>query len=480
MTARLIGPALVLLLCAAATPVLLAQPAARETAVQNARAGHGRIQGIVFDSLTMQPVPGARVELMGSGRNASADGKGRFRFDSVPAGPQQVAFSTPQFDTLGMGILGGLVMVLPGKTALLTVSTPSLRTLWRYRCAAGSPTDTDSAIVWGTVRDAATDSLVPSAVATFSWYNLRPGRQPGLKIDEIVREVRTGAGGEYFACGLPTETVISSMAIDSSAASGPVDFAVGALRLHRLDFTVSRDMVLPKGEDMVTKDDSARAERATGSAVIRGTVMDDRKRPLANALVSIATVDTTVRTDEAGQFLLGGLPAGTHALHARRVGLAETVQIVQLRADRMNSVTVTMGSATTLATFNVRAEKSRSRNRILYDERRKRGFSYAIEGEALARSMDVRSALWGVPRLTIDQQGFGVAVRMKRVGRGECSPSAFLDGFPMDLEAASSLPPKEYRAIEVYTTPFAVPAEFVTAAGISCGVMLFWSKRAPW
>ena len=139
-----------------------------------------------------------------------------------------------------------------------------------------------------------------------------------------------------------------------------------------------------------------------------------------------------------------------------------------------------MGSATTLATFNVRADKTRSRNRILYDERRKRGFSYAVEGEKLARSVDVRAALWGVPRLTIDQQGFGLAVRMKRVGRGECSPSAFLDGFQMDLETASSLPPTAYRAIEVYTTPFTVPPEFVTGTGLNCGVMLFWTKRVPW
>ena len=73
-------------------------------ALGSANAGaQGSIAGTVFDSLrTRAPLAGATVVLVERSRYATADARGRFRFDSVPDGHYTIGFMHPVLDSLDL------------------------------------------------------------------------------------------------------------------------------------------------------------------------------------------------------------------------------------------------------------------------------------------------------------------------------------------------------------------------------------------
>jgi len=475
--------------CVLAQAVLLAVPlSAQSVSIDNVSAFprssqpelRGRIQGVVFDSLVMKPLARATVMLMGTGRTTTSDDRGRFSFDTVAVGEQEIGFSAAALDSVGLGVLGAAVTVSAHQSARLTVATPSFRTLWRNRCNAQNMFGTDSTIVWGSVRDAATDSLLPGIAATFSWYDLRPKKTTGLLVDEIRYHAIADNSGNYYACGLPSEIVISVQALSSKAASGRIDYAIGLRRLYYADLLVSTDMIVSDTARLFTRQDSLDANRLRGRAGVRGVVVDEKGNPLANALVVVADLDSAVRTGADGAFRMSALPAGTQTLHVRRVGSAPITQLVQLRPDTYTDATVRMSDVPILAVVNVRSSRFKSRDRTEYETRRKFGFGYALDGVALLNRRDVYGALQYFPGMTVTPASFGVKAAMRAGGAagGYCLPLTFLNGIQTEIEIASSMPIEEYRAIEVYNRAVQVPAEFYRFG--ACGAILFWTKDARW
>lgn len=440
----------------------------------------GRIQGLVFDSLMMKPVPRATVMLMGTGRSTITDDRGRFSFDTVAVGGHEVGFSAAAFDSVGLGVMGAAVTVGANQAARVTVATPSLRTLWINRCQGQNIFGPDSTIVWGSVRDAASDSLLPNIVTSFSWYDLRPKKVSNLVIDEIRHRAITDESGNYFACGLPSDVIISGQALSLGAASGRIEYAIGSRRLYYANLLVSTDMVVSDTLRLLTRQDSLDADRLRGRASVRGVVVDEKGKPLANALVVVANLDSAVRTGADGAFRMSALPSGTQTLHVRRVGSAPTTQLVHLRPDVVTHATVQMSDIPTLAIVNVRSSKFKSRDRIEYETRRRFGYGYALDGAALRNRRDVYGALQHFPGMTVTPASFGVKAAMRAGGLegGFCLPLVFLNGILTDIEIASAMPIEEYRAIEVYNRAVQVPAEFYRFG--ACGVVLFWTRSARW
>lgn len=440
----------------------------------------GRIQGTVFDSLMMKPMARASVMLMGTGRSTVTDDRGRFSFDTVVVGEHEVGFSAAAFDSVGLGVMGAAVTVAANQAVRVAVATPSFRTLWSNRCKTQNTFGTDSTIVWGSVRDAASDSLLPGIVTTFTFFDLRPKRTTSLIVDEIHYNALTDINGNYFACGLPSDVVLSAQAMSPKAASGRIEYAIGLRRVYYADFLVSPDMIVPDTVLMLTRQDSLDAARPRGRAGVRGMVIDEKGKPLANALVDIADLDSAVRTGADGAFRVSDLPAGTHTLHVRRVGSAPVTQLLHLRPEVITEATVHMSDIPTLAAVNVRSAKFKSVDRIGYETRRRFGYGYALDGAALRGRRDVYGALQNFPGMTVTPASFGVKAAMKSGGSGGgyCLPSAFLNGILTDITVASSMPIEEYRAIEVYNRPVQIPAEFYRFS--SCGAILFWTKNARW
>jgi hypothetical protein len=461
-----------------AAPLQAQSSAAGTPAVELPAMQPGRIRGVAFDSLLMQPVARATVMLMDGTQTITTDDKGRFEFTDIAPGQHFIAFSTPALDSLGLGTLGTAVLLPPGAIISVKIGTPSFHTLWTYRCASAPVLGSDSSIVWGTIRDAATNAELPKASAEFSWYDLDRGRATGLLLSQVRKEAPTDDQGHYFACGLPTDVAIASIAVGNAAASGAVQYAIGSQRLRRMDFLVSTDMVIPDSVHYLTEADSLAAERPRGHAIIRGTVLDDRKRPVHDATIDIASADTSVRTNEAGEFVMAGLPSGTHAMQVRRVGYAPNERLIDLRPEQTTQLQIEMSQVNTLATVNVRAGSGKGSDRLDYESRKKMGRGHFIETKELANRPDVGSALSRVPGVFVKYSGFGFDVQMRGGFTMWCKPAVFLDGLPSDLDVVNMRMPEDFRAIEVYPRGGVAPLEYSTLNG--CGAILFWSRNSRW
>lgn len=440
----------------------------------------GRIQGTLFDSLTMKPVAGANVMLMSSGRSARSDSRGRFAFDSVSTGQHEIGFSAPALDSAGLGVMGRTVTIAPNQSVKANLATPSFRTFWSNRCNASNTLGPDSTIMWGTIRDAATDSLRGGVTTLFRWFDLRPNKKTDLLVDERRHTVQSDANGNYFACGLPKELAVTALAASATAASGEIEVVIGARRVQYMDFTISSDMVLPDSLAMKTREDSLAAERFDGRASVRGVVVDAKGIPLANAIVALASIDSAVRTKDDGSFLLEGLPAGTHSLLVRRVGSAAASMVVRLRQDATIEATVSLAEAQTLATVNVRALKMMGSDRKGFEYRKRFGHGFVIDSARLNKRYDLYGVFYDIPNISLTRTRYGLGVTMKRpsIGSANCVPNVFLNGSLSTFQDAAGYPFDQYRAIEVYNRPITVPAEFYRFGG--CGSILFWTKSARW
>ncbi|MDQ6610907.1 MAG: carboxypeptidase regulatory-like domain-containing protein [Gemmatimonadota bacterium] len=437
----------------------------------------GRIRGVVFDSLLMKPIAHATVTLLDLSLDAIADDRGRFAFNSVPAGEHTIVFSTPEIDSLGFGTLGRSVVLSSGEVALVTVATPSIATLWQRRCGTDNRVSTDSGIVWGTIRDAASGGEANNAIAMFRWFELQPQRIKRLSVADSRREVKAASNGLYFACGLPTDVAIATVAAAGVSASGTIEYAIGERRLHHLDLFVSPDMVIPDSVKVRSAADSATWLRARGTATVKGTVIDMHGRLQTSALITVQNADTAVRSNKAGEFVIGGLPAGTQLLQAKQVGSGPVTMVVNLRSGVVTEVTLQLTDVNTLSVFNVRTQNVIGSDRREFEQRRKMGFGHVLEEKQLANRYDVASALRQLPGLQVNNIGFDVAISMRGMFSARCAPSIFLDGIPTDIVVLQQRPPADFRAIEVFDAATA-PAQYQRQN--TCGTLLFWSKQARW
>lgn len=439
----------------------------------------GSIRGVVFDSLSMQPLAKAFVFLLGGTQTAVTDDNGHFTLADVPPGDQTVSISSPALDSLGLSSLGGTARVIAGEVTQLNVASPSFVKVWKSLCGFSDRVGNDSGIVWGTVRDAATDTRLAGSAVAFNWYNLQLGSDKRLSFGEITRATRTDSTGAYYACGLPTEITISSEAAGTRSASGAVEYAIGARRLHRVDLLVSTDMVGAKGAAPRSARDTAAMLRPHGTATLRGNVHDATGKPVAGAMVTLASVDTAVRTSATGEFTMTSLPAGTQGLQVRQIGFGPAMSLVELRPGQTTEAAVELPSARTLATFNVRANSVTASDRSGFDSRRRSGFGYALENKDFANRPDMTSVLREMPSVTVTRGTNGTtSVTLPGRQGGQCSAVIYVDGSRSDTDAINSLDPATVRAVEVYPRETMIPAEFASFA--RCGVIAFWTRFAKW
>ncbi|HEX4936593.1 MAG TPA: carboxypeptidase-like regulatory domain-containing protein, partial [Gemmatimonadaceae bacterium] len=198
----------------------------RRTAVASAVAlagllGRGRIEaqeptptvvrGVVFDSTSMRPLAGARVQLVslpvvGGPRTVGTDSAGAFRFDSLAVGAYLVGFSHPRLDSVGFE--PSLVRVnlrTPGTvTALLAV--PSSRSLVRASCRIDPRVDS-TGIYLGYVRSAVDGLPVPQASLRLEWPEFLLGRSGLERVTRAIDARANGSGG-FLICGVPAATTV--------------------------------------------------------------------------------------------------------------------------------------------------------------------------------------------------------------------------------------------------------------------------------
>lgn len=434
------------------------------------------VRGVVFDSLAMAPVANASVWLPGGNQATNTDDRGRFELDNVPRGTRFLAFSSAALDSLGLGILGTEIEAT-GNGKPVSLTTPSFRSVWRSLCE-GVPraSGTDSGIVWGTIRDAGSDTRLHGAAAGFSWYDLKVGKDKRYAFNERTHENRTDSAGNYYACGLPSDIKISSEARGAKSASGTLEYVIGSRRLYRMDLLVSTEMVT-EAPPSATSADSAESLRASGTSTLRGIVRDRKGSPVAGALVTLSSRDSATRTNTDGQFTIARLPAGSHALQARLIGFAPATALVELRPGAATSVVLDLPDAQSLATVNVRADRVAGTDRQGFEYRKKTGFGYTLTEKSFENRPDVVSVLMGLPRVVrAGSMGRWTIGIQKRGGGGICIPYFYMDARRTSADEITMYPPTHFRAVELYSSPHTIPLGF---DGNECGVVLFWSKQNP-
>jgi hypothetical protein len=460
-------------MCAMSRP-LMAQDA-------RGQGNNGGVRGVVFDSLVMKPVAAARVTLSPGNRSATANRSGEFTFDAVPAGQYTVSYASPLLDSIGLGTIGATLSVTSSRVTNADIATPSLSTLWNARCQSASVLQrapADSGIVWGTIGDAASDTLLDGATARFQWVDLTPRRTRTLDIERVSRAVTTGANGLYFACGVPLSQMIETVAETPDAASDVVAYAMPDHRIRRIDFLVSTDMNVARlvsssaatsGLDSASREESlqSRREVARGTATVQGVVVDTLGRPVAGATVNVASADGSVRSDESGRFRLSMMPSGTQTLEVRRIGSLPVSVLVQLRPGQTADLKIALNTATTLAAMTVRGM---SPSRAEFEGRRLAGVGHVVGSEILEQRADLLSAFQNVPFVIPKRKGWGVVF--------DKPLTPFLDGRPTEMDLVTALPPDYFRAIEIIRIPEQVPPQYMSNGG--GGVILFWSKNVKW
>lgn len=364
------------------------------------------------------------------------------------------------------------------------LATPGPRTLQTALCSTAAPGDSLGALV-GVVRDADTDEPVGGATVTITWTELAITRT-AIGTERRRVPVRAQASGVYAVCGLPTDGPLLASADAPGHASGLVEVAILPGGLTVQEFAVADSAAAPfvvadSGTAGTASAGTPAARVARGTARLTGTVRGRNGAPVRGAQLLVWGTGLTARTREDGTFTLAGLPAGTHTVEARAVGLEPRRTAVALASGRTATVALAMTEAVrTLDVVTVRGRRSRSTRALeRFAERQRNGFGRFVTASDIERRnpLQTTDALRMVPGLQFaPARGTGYRLR----ARGGCKPALILDGMPI-MDGADDLDmlvrPQDVLGIEVYTGIGGIPAEWTGLQAGGCGVVAVWTKR---
>ena len=319
-------------------------------------------------------------------------------------------------------------------------------------------------MLFGTVHNAASGNPVGGAVVRVSWLRFRGrGADGRARLADVVEEsldAITDGSGVYYACGVPTSSDVSVQALavlagaPDTLASGELTGEIGARRIRRRDVVVGG--------------------RAAG--VVAALVLGPDGAPLAGARV-YADNDAPATADAEGRAVLRGVPTGSRAVSARRIGFTPGDAIVDVTESDTARVTIRLASVPQqLDAVRVQA----TRRLVEVEERRQSGFGHVITGEQLAGSPTLQSIFWQVPGVRTN----GGAARFSILGRSFsgmrgnlCSMSVYIDGRRGSIDELQLFAPRDLVAVEVYPRGTHAPAQLVRPEDMArCGIVLVWTK----
>ena len=415
----------------------------------------GLIIGTAYDSLRRAPLGGAEVQLRGSTRHAVADSNGRFRFDALTPGPYTLELTHPALDAAGIYVLTSQATVDGTRPAVVQIGSPSLTTVWQRVCGRPTPFGTsDTAVVFGSVSDAATRTRFAGATVTASWRALRSlGTE--VAVQPLGARVRTDSLGNYYICGATNDVTVRVRAYAGGDSSGAIDLLPAGGPVQRRDFTVGQSLV----------------RRAT----LRGVVLQaDGVTPLPDAQVVVEEGRQRF-ADGNGRFVIDSLPSGTRWLVVRAVGQTPSAQAVDLRDGDTVMVRVTLEAAPVVLD-TVRVVSRISKELEEFEARRRTGFGFMITEDQIKHRANMRSVFIGVPQLRVVGPAVGQFSLVYEVpSGGTCVPIIFIDGRQGAIHELYAFVPAQIAAVESYSRTSTVPVRFQTAMP-SCGVLVVWTK----
>jgi len=486
-----LGPAgvLMMLVIGVASPGLLRSQAGSVAATPAAR-----VTGIVYDSMAMRPLNGAVVQLalvpaprtISAVRSIVTDSLGHFEYPAVPPGTYLLGFQHVAVDSLGLRGPLQRIDVRTASTVRAAMAVPSMRSIIRTVCGREGTKDS-LAVLLGSVRHSRSDTPLPGAFVSLRWGEVILERDGSMQRSTPIVDSFANDEGWFTAC-VPGGVPMTVRASYDTDLSGNVELGVAAHAVLRRDIYVGAAQAEVRAAD-TTASGRAREERIVerGRGELRGVVRALDGGPIEGARVALLSGVGEARTNGRGEFVLQGLPFGSHTVEARAIGFVpgqEIADIVEFRGGVTEFVLFDV-SAYLLDTVRVAALRRLDASaREGFERRRKSGSGYFIDEAQIdsMRAMSFRDQVRRLPgirfrRGTRLDDSWEEHVEFMS-GQGEpCIPMIYLNGAQLvhgkvDLDAIIN--PLTVRRIEAYFRGVAIPAEF--ASSQTCGVLAIWTE----
>ena len=285
------------------------------------------VSGVVFDSVAGKPLAGATVQLAVAGATAAprtviTDATGAYRLESISAGQYVLGFYHDALTALGLDAPTRAVEVRDTEIAA-DLAIPSSATIRALRCG-DAPAFAPGMLV-GFVRDAQSNTAVPSATAVVYWR--------AIALDSgdyrVVTERRTGtveSDGSLLVCHLPVDA--------------PLNLLVTAPGHRNVDGAV---LMVPAAGIATLDIRLADTALTTGTGIIRGQVARESGRSVTTGRVLIKALNRTVPI-VSGAFTAAGLPSGTWVAQAQVIGVEPQEALVSATESEVASTTITVSN----------------------------------------------------------------------------------------------------------------------------------------
>lgn len=205
---------------------------------------------------------------------------------------------------------------------------------------------------------------------------------------------------------------------------------------------------------------------------VLGKVMDNTGNPLPMATVKLLPLGKGSITDEAGNFVIDGVPPGQYTLEISSIGFANFVMTIEVASDRpqnlgMLTMKLAVAKLTEIAVVNTGYQR-------LPRERAAGSFSVIKQATLDKRSnYNIQSYLEGqVPGLLINTDG-SMTIRGQSTLQADKAPLIVVDGFPVERDL-STINPNDVESITVLKDASAASIWGVRAAN---GVIVIQTKR---
>ena len=451
-----------------------------------------RVNGLVYDSITMRPLAGALVQLalvpepnrIASVRSIPTDSLGRFEFPEVLPGTYLLGFQHVATDSLGLQSPLQRIDVRTASTVRATMAVPSMKAIIRTVCGRDGVKDSLSVLL-GSVRHATSDTPLPGAFVSLRWGEVILGRDGSMTRSTPIVDSYANDEGWYTAC-VPGGVPMTVRAAHGTDLSGNIEVGVSPHAVRRRDVYVGAAMSEVRAADTAASGRPL-AERIVerGRGALRGIVRTLDGRPIEGARVMLLNGTGETLSNARGEFVLQGLPFGSHTIEARAIGFVpgqEIADIVEFRPE-LTVFTLLGIDAYMMDTVRIAAARQLdAAERAGFERRRRSGTGYFLDESVLdtMQANNFKDLVRRVPGIRFTR-GNTLAdtwrehLEFTSGQASPCTPVVYLNGTRLvhgaDLD--EMIHPSSVRRIEAYYRGVAVPAEF--ASNQTCGVLAIWT-----
>ena len=352
----------------------------------------------------------------------------------------------------------------------MALAVPSGVTLRAVACP-GVTFPARTGALLGHVTDASTERPLGGARLLVAWTELTidaVNHVPSAE-DRLTRAT-ADADGHFQLCGVPTGEWLVVQVQQANRAGSilrvSIDDAVGVL-VRNLSFSMDGSRPLAEVAERAP-DDTSPLPPLTGSASVTGSVRSAGGQPVSDAQVSLLNAGLPARTDASGEFVLLGLPAGTHDVEVRKLGYRVDRRSVDLRGGQPVRIEVQLERAVVLDSIAVVARRVRYPE---FESRRK----WATDGKFLGEDELERHHVQTVSEIVATIPAFivvgaGVDARVLS-SRGGCPAVIVVDH--VRVSSINEVQPSLVGAMEFYPGASGAPMQYRSP----CGTIVIWTKR---